>query len=51
MIKEISKKVMSIRVPESIKKQIDAEAKKRYLTPSKLVSVIVEEHYIKTKKS
>ena len=51
MKKEPSKKVMCIRLTESTKKQVDAEAKKRYLSPSKLVSVIVEENYLKSKKS
>ncbi len=50
MTKETQKKVMCIRVTETIKKQIDQESKKRYLTPSKLASVIIEEHYSKPKK-
>lgn len=39
------KEVVCIRLPESIKKKVDAEAKKMYLAPSKLVSVIVQKYY------
>lgn len=41
------KEVVCIRLPESIKKKVDAEAKKRYLAASKLVSIIVQQHYEK----
>ena len=40
------KEVVCIRLPESIKKKVDAQAKKMYLAPSKLVSIIVEMYYI-----
>ena len=39
------KEVVCIRLPESIKKKVDAEAKKMYLAPSKLVSIIVQKYY------
>jgi len=41
------KEVVCIRLPESIKKKVDAEAKKMYLAPSKLVSIIVQKYYEK----
>lgn len=39
------KEVVCIRLLESIKKKVDAEAKKMYLAPSKLVSIIVQKYY------
>ena len=41
------KEVVCIRLPESTKKKVDAEAKKMYLAPSKLVSIIVQKYYEK----
>ena len=45
IMKKEKKEVVCIRLPESIKKKVDAEAKKMYLAPSKLVAVIVEQYY------
>lgn len=49
MKKELKEKqvIMCIRLPESIKKKVDAEAKQRFLAPSKLVSIIVQKYYEK----
>ena len=49
MKKELKEKqvIMCIRLPETIKKKVDAEAKKMYLAPSKLVSIIVQLYYEK----
>jgi hypothetical protein len=44
-MKTEKKEVVCIRLPESIKKKVDAEAKKMYLAPSKLVSIIVQKYY------
>ena len=38
-MKKEKQEVVCIRLPESIKKKVDAEAKKMYLAPSKLVSI------------
>ena len=44
-MKKEKQEVLCIRLPESIKKKVDAEAKKMYLAPSKLVSIIVQKNY------
>jgi hypothetical protein len=44
-MKTEKKEVVCIRLLESIKKKVDAEAKKMYLAPSKLVSIIVQKYY------
>lgn len=44
-MKTEKKEVVCIRLPESIKKKVDVEAKKMYLAPSKLVSIIVQKYY------
>ena len=47
IMKVEKKEVVCIRLPETIKKKVDAEAKKMYLAPSKLVSIIVQKYYEK----
>ena len=44
-MKKEKQKVVCIRLPESIKKKVDDEAKKMYLASSKLVSIIVQKYY------
>lgn len=44
-MKTEKKEVVCIRLLESIKKKVDADAKKKYLAPSKWVSVIVNLYY------
>lgn len=44
-MKKEKQEVVCIRLPESVKKKVDTEAKKMYLAPSKLVSIIVQKNY------
>lgn len=50
MTKEPKKQVLCIRLNERDKRLLDAEAKLRYLAPSKLAAIIIEQYYEKPKK-